>query len=238
MMPLAEGSSIETLGETFTSFVRPMCFQSDEEFMWGIGTCFLLSVDGEVYAATAKHVIKKPGAEYQHVRITLPGVSLALPIQGVITPQCKGIENEEEIEDFVLLHVDHKGFEKHTGRTIPSLNIAMHRNSARALPIGTELVVAGYLGGEDRYDWDNMIVNDTLLIRNGSLAIHHMGYGMQTMEGSPSEFDFNGLCGSPVFAMLSNQPKLVGLVTRGSGSSGKLHFIEQEMIVAALRNPK
>jgi hypothetical protein len=227
----------EALSALLMTFVRPMCFQSENKaFMWGIGTCFLFHAYGNVYAATAQHIIQKFQAEYQHIRITLPGESFSLPIQGAIKPVCDGVENQEEIEDFVLLHIDDKAFERHTGRTVVSLDLEMQRVCPTELPVGAELLVAGYLDPDNRYDLDNKVINDIFLIRNGSLANNQMGYGVQTMEGSPSQFDFNGLCGSPVFAKIDGNPKLVGLVTRGSGSSGRLHFIEQKVIFAALNN--
>jgi len=101
---------------------------------------------------------------------------------------------------------------------------------------GDELLVAGFPASEERYDYDNQKINNTLLVRTANLINSELGKDIYTMKGDPSEYDFNGVSGSPVFCRIDGVVLFTGVVVRGSSSSGLLHFLSCEIIMSALNN--
>ncbi len=214
---------------------RPICFSaSPDDYIWGFGSSFLLNYKGNVFAITAKHVIENPKADCRHTRILMPNTGMALPIKRAFTPSFDDPENKDEVDDFILFEIDDALFTQESNKDLYSWNFERWSFPASKVPIGVEILVAGFPFSNDRYDWDNNKINELMLIRTGNLAKSSLCEGLYTMEGIPSETDFNGLSGSPIFCRNKGYVFFIGLVTRGTASSGKLHFIGSEFIRSAL----
>lgn len=215
---------------------RPICFSEGQDgWIWGIGSSFVFNYDGCVYAITAKHVIENQKVNPTHTRILMPETNVALPIKGAIVIEFDTHDNKEEVEDFILFQIDYQQFVKESDKDLYFWDFKHRAYPASKLSIGYEILVAGFPSTEDRYDYDSKRINDLLLLRSGNINKSILGSDMYTLEGIPSEYDFNGISGSPVFCRINEYMFFIGLVTRGTASSGKLHFIGSEIIYRALK---
>jgi hypothetical protein len=87
----------------------PICFSEKQDaYIWGFGSSFLLNYNENVYVITAKHVIENQKADPHHIRILIPQCTLALPIENIFSRTFDN--NGEEIEDFLLLKINHSTF--------------------------------------------------------------------------------------------------------------------------------
>lgn len=213
---------------------RPICFCGHkEDWVWGIGSSFLINYLGHVFAITAKHVIENQKADPLHTRISMPNTNIMLPIKLSFTPTFTRHENKNDVEDLLFFHVDEQLFPQESGVELYSWDFLSNSYLASKLDIGDELIVIGFPHGE-KYDYDKKIITDTLLIRTASLAKSKLGSNIYTMKGSPSEFNFDGMSGSPVFCEKDGSILFLGIVIRGTSSSGILHFIGSEVIISTL----
>ena len=216
---------------------RPLSFSEIQDaYIWGFGSSFLLNYNENVYAITAKHVIENQKADPHHIRISIPKCTLALPIENIFSKTFDN--NGEEIEDFLLLKINHIQFMKESKQDLYSWDFKNWSYPTSQLPIGTEILVAGFpFIREDRYDYDNKQINEMLLIRTGNIHTSILGSGMYAIEAASSEYPSNGMSGSPVFCRKKDgYLYFIGLVTRGSEYSEILHFISSEVIYSALKS--
>lgn len=214
---------------------RPVCFSAaSEDYVWGKGSSFLFNYDETVYAITAKHVVENQQANPQHLRIFMQGTNVALPIKGGFTVSFDQHDNKEEVEDFLIFEIDDQLFIQESGQDLYSWDFKRWSYPTSKVAEDTEILVAGFPFTDEIYDYDNKKINHLLLMRTGNLTNSILGKDMYTMEGLPSETPFNGLSGSPVFCRLDGFVYFIGLVTKGSSSSGKLHFIGSEVIRNAM----
>lgn len=215
----------------------PICFSENQDtYIWGFGSSFLLNYNGNVYVITAKHVIENQKADPRHIRILIPQCTLALPIDNIFSRTFDN--NGEEIEDFLLLKINHIQFMKESKQNLYSWDFKNRSYPTSQLSIGTEILVAGFpFIKENRYDYANKQINEILLIRTGNINTSILGSGMHTMEAGSSEYPSNGMSGSPIFCRKKDGDLyFVGLVTRGSKYSEILHFISSEVIYSTLKS--
>lgn len=216
---------------------RPICFaDSQESYIWGVGSSFLLNYLGHVIAVTAKHVIKNQDADPVHTRILMPNTNVALPIKSGFTPIFPEHANKEEVEDLIFFNIDDTLFCEESGLDLYSWDLLNRSYPASKLKQGDELLVAGFPGSEKTYDYDEKKIHDTLLLRTANLFSSGLGKDIYTMKGVSSEIDFNGMSGAPVFCRRRGYVLFVGIVIRGTSSSGILHFVGSEIIMSALNN--
>jgi hypothetical protein len=225
----------ETLLESLKCFmihaVRPINYELDVLY-GGFGSALLVSYKNKVFAVTAKHVLDNHGGNYHpYTRISMPNTRVVLPIKGMVIPQLDNHHNSGDVDDFVILDIDEKLFTKKSGQVIRPWDFEHNSMPAREVNMGSVICVIGFPETDDRYDYDNNKINDTMLVRNGIMGKSSLGSGMYEMKGSASEFNFNGLSGSPIFYRTDNGDiYYIGLVTRGTASSGSLHFIDSYFI--------
>lgn len=216
---------------------RPIFFcENEESYIWGLGSSFLINYSGHVLAITAKHVIENLDADPLHTRIFMPNSTVALPIKSCFTPIFNNHENKAEVEDLLFFSIDDQLFCRESGLELYSWNFLNLSYPTSKLEIGDELLVAGFPSTEEKFDYDNKKINDTFLIRTSNLVESELGEDIYTMKGTPSDFDFNGMSGSPVFCMREGVVLFTGIVIRGSSSSGIFHFISSEIIIRAINN--
>jgi hypothetical protein len=213
-----------------------MCFFDDNySYPWGIGSIFLLNYKGVVFGVTAKHVIENQGADCRNIRVSMLETTVTLKIKSAFTPNFYVHENNDEIEDLLFFEVDSKLFEKESETNLYSWDFVTQTYPASKLKIGAELLVTGFPFTDEKYDYDNNIINDLLLIRTANLTAPTFGKDIYTMEATPSDTEFNGLSGSPVFCRIERDVFFCGIVIKGSSSSGLLHFIGSDIIHSALK---
>ena len=233
----------EELREIVSTGTRPICFAENvREPFWGFGSSFIFNYKGQVFVITAKHVIENNNVDYRHSRVLMRDSSMALPLTNIYTPDFPDHENREEVEDFVLFEVDDKLYTQISNKDLYSWKITEWSYPPYELEIGAQILIAGYPFTEDRYqwipednyEWENQKIKETLLYNIGYLTDSVLGKGMYTFDGDPSELDYNGLSGSPVFCMRNGFVHFIGIATRGSSSSGLIHFLGVEFIKSAL----
>lgn len=225
----------EELLEIVGTGARPICFAEDEHsYIWGFGSCFIMNVAGSVFVLTAKHVIENQDAKYQHCRVLMLEGQVALPFSECYTPNFPDRENQDEIEDFVLFRVDEQLLYQESGLDLYSWDFVNRSCPTEMLKEGTQILLAGFPFQENRYDWENEKINEKLLIQVGYLSKSELGSGIYSFDAGPSDFSFNGLSGSPVFCRIDGYVNFIGVIIRGTSSSGKLHFIGSELILEAL----
>ena len=216
---------------------RPICFcENEESYIWGIGSSFLINYLGNVIVITAKHVIENQKAKPWHTRILMPNTKVSLPIKSGFTPIFHNHENKSDVEDLIFFNIDDKIFCQESGLDLYSWDFINRSFPTSKLEVDAELLVAGFPFTEERYNYDDKKINDTLLLRTGNLAEPNLGKDLYTMMGSTSDFDFNGLSGAPVFCRREGLVLFTGIVIRGSSTSGKLHFLSSEIVMSALKN--
>lgn len=216
---------------------RPICFcENEESDIWGIGSSFLINYLGHILVITAKHVIENLGADPRHTRILMPNTTVALPIKSSFTPIFYEHENKADAEDLLFFNIDDELFCQESGLDLYSWDFMGRSFPTSKLEVGDELLVAGFPSTEERYNYDEQRINDTLLLRTAILVESQLGKDIYTMSGTASEFDFNGMSGAPVFCRREGMVLFSGLVIRGSSSSGILHFLSSEIVMSALNN--
>lgn len=226
-------AEIQKIAETFA---RPIYFcENREGYVWGNGSSFLISYLGHIFAITAKHVIENQKANSLHTCISMPNTNVMLPIKLSFTPTVIDHENKSDVEDLLFFHIDDQLFYAKSGMRLYSWDVMNYSTSASQLDIDDELVVTGFPHTETKYNFDEKIITDTLLIRTAILVKSELGCNTYTMKGTPSEFDFNGMSGSSVFCQKNGRILFLGIVIRGTSSSGILHFIGYEVIISTLK---
>ena len=213
---------------------RPICFCGHkEDWVWGIGSSFLINYLGHVFSITAKHVIENQKANPLHTCISIQNTNVMLPIKLSFTPTAIDHENKSDVEDLLFFYIDDQLFRQESGMDLYSWDVVNYSISASLLNVGEELVVIGF-PHDEKYDYDKKIITDTLLFRTASLAQSKLGSNIYTMKGKPSDFNFDGMSGSPVFCEKDGSVLFLGIVIRGTSSSGILHFIGSEVIISTL----
>ena len=216
---------------------RPICFYENEEsYIWGTGSSFLINYLGHVLVITAKHVIENLGANPRHTRIPIPNTTVALPIKSSFTPVFYNHENKNDVEDLLFFNIDDQLFCQESGLDLYSWDLIHRSYPTSQLEVGDELLIAGFPSTTERYDYDEKKINDTLLLRTANLVTSELGKDIYTMKGAPSDFDFNGISGAPVFCRREGVVLFSGIVIRGSSSSGIMHFLSSEIVINALNN--
>jgi len=227
--------TVAEIREIVGTGARPICFaESEDSYIWGFGSGFILNSKGNVYFITAKHVITNQKAKHQHARVIMPEAKIALPFTGAFTPQFPEHENRADVEDFIIFSVNDQLYAAESGADLESWNFDKWAWPTQKLEIGAQILLAGFPFTENRYDWDKNRISETLLISVGYLNHSELGNGIYKFEADPSELTFNGLSGAPVFCRREGYIFFTGLVIRGTSSSGLLHFIGAEFIRDAL----
>ncbi|KEQ17543.1 hypothetical protein [Endozoicomonas numazuensis] len=166
----------------------------------------------------------------------MPNTNMALPIQSGFTPTFYNHENKDDVEDLFFFKINDSLFCAESGVDLYSWDFINRSYPTSKLSFGDELMVAGFPDTNERYDYDGQKINDLLLVRTANLAESELGKDIYTMSGLPSEYNFNGMSGAPVFCRRDGWVLFCGLVIRGSAHSGKMHFISSEIIMSALNN--
>lgn len=219
------------------SVARPICFcETESSYIWGIGSSFLINYLGRVLVITAKHVVENLDANPKDTRILMPNTKVALPIKSSFTPVFYNHENKTDVEDLIFFNIDDQRFCQESGLDLYSWDFIKLSYPTSKLAVGDELLVAGFPNTEDRYNYDEKKINETLLLRTGSLVESKLGKDIYTMDGTASEYDFNGMSGAPVFCLREGFVLFTGIVLRGSSSSGILHFVSSEVVMSALKS--
>ncbi len=230
----------------FEQVCRPVIFESGppECVYWRKGSSFLVSNSHHYYWVTATHVLKNMGANIESIRIHPSDNSrMSLPFNERYLINTVGYE--EDFHDITVVRVDLSRFDKSGDAPLIAQDIERGILGAEHLRISDEIWIIGYPSESNHIDYENR------LIQNNRVTIRAIYEGKSfsdhchqiKIESSIKLEDMDGLSGSPVFHMqrriIDNQtlvfPMLVGMLLRGTVSSGIAHFVSSSVIARIVK---
>jgi hypothetical protein len=227
----------------FEQVCRPVIFEHNDEHIcyWGKGSSFLISNPENYYWVTASHVLKNTDGCVESVRIFPSDNSqISLPFDGKYTVKADST-NEEDYQDILILRINLQRFDDSGDAPLSAQDLEQGILGAEHLREGDELWIIGYPSERTFFDYDNRAIEHTRCviraIYSGESSSEHHCHTL-TIDTSLKLGSFDGLSGSPVFYMKSinrngqlvDYPLLVGMLLRGTPSSGIAHFVSVSVI--------
>lgn len=227
----------------FEEASRPVIFEQEHaEFSyWGKGSSFLIANSNNYYWVTASHVLINMGGRAASLRI-FPSdnskISVPFNEQYMVN---KGSIHDEDYEDVFMLRIDLNEFDSSGDAPLIAQDIDQGILPAEQLEPNDELWVIGYPSESNFIDYDSCEIKNTRSVlravyrgRSASDHCHEL-----IIESSIKLENYDGLSGSPVFHMkelnrngqVAVYPLLVGMLLRGTASSGIAHFVRSSVIV-------
>ncbi len=227
----------------FEEDCRPVVYRHSgtELTYWTKGSSFLIANAKNYYWITAAHVLTNMRGQAESLMI-LPSDNskISLPFNGQYTVNT-GLTDDEDYKDVFILRIDLNGFDRSGDAPLVAQDIEKGISPADYLKQGDELWVIGYPSESNSVNSDaREITNTRCVLRaiyKGTSNSDHCH--KLTIESSIKLDSFDGLSGSPVFYMkqqtrsgeTANYPMLVGMLLRGTASSGIAHFVSSSAIV-------
>lgn len=231
----------------FEETSRPVIFEHDhEEFTyWGKGSSFLISNSHNYYWVTAAHVLINMRGNANSLRIFPSDNSkISLPFNEQYTVN-KGATDDEDYKDVFILRIDLNDFDTSSDAPLVAQDLERGVLPAEKLQPGDELWVIGYPSESNFIDYDDRQIKNTrsvirAIYKGQSISDHCH----ELLVDSTIKLDsFDGLSGSPVFHIKKVThdeqviafPLLVGMLLRGTVSSGIAHFITSSVIANLIK---
>lgn len=226
----------------FEEACRPVIFEGEHaEFpYWGKGSSFLISNTQNFFWVTASHVIVNMGGSANALRIFPSDNSrISLPFNEQYTIN-KGSVDEDH-HDVFILRIDLSGFDRSGDAPLVAQDIEKGVLPAEYLKQDDELWVMGYPSDSNTINYDTRTITNTrsvlrAIYKGESISDH---CHKLIIESSIKLESLDGLSGGPVFHMKQEThsgesviyPMLVGMLLRGTASSGIAHFVSSSVIV-------
>lgn len=219
--------------DEYSRFVRRISFGNCPDYLWGEGTAFFVSYGSDFFLVTARHNILKDSISLaEHLLVTLPGTKKVIPFDMYLT----NYDSSEDVQDFAIFRVDVGKALSMGIEGMDSLEIESKYLSSSLIADGEKLWFAGYPTPELPYDWDERKIFNHMLIKDGYKSKSDIGEFFGQFNSTSSELEWSGVSGSPVFAEREDKYYWIGMVVRGSGAMGILHFLNAEIIVRAIES--
>ncbi|MDO8292951.1 MAG: hypothetical protein Q7T29_08845 [Gallionella sp.] len=227
----------------FEQACRPVIFESDqpEYRYWRKGSSFLIANSDNYYWVTATHVLNNMGACIESVRIFPSDNSqISLPFNEKYIINTDSTD-DDDYKDIIMLRIDLHEFDGSGDAPLIAQDIEHGVLGAEQLKHSDELWVIGYPSESNIIDYDSRVIKTTRsvvrAVYDGRSIFNHCH--QMKIESSIKLKDLDGLSGSPVFHIkhtnLNGQlvafPMLVGMLLRGTASSGIAHFVSSNVIV-------
>lgn len=228
----------------FEEACRPVIFEGEHvEFpYWGKGSSFLIANTQNFFWVTASHVLVNMGGSVNSLRIFPSDNSrISLPFNEQYTVN-KGWADDEDYKDVFMLRIDLSGFDRSGDAPLVAQDIDIGVLPAEDLKPNDELWIIGYPSESNSIDYyDARAIKNTrsvlrAIYKGASISDHCHEL---TIESSIKLESLDGLSGGPVFHMKQETnngesviyPMLVGMLLRGTASSGIAHFVSSSVIV-------
>lgn len=227
----------------FEEACRPVIFEYDgaEFSYWGKGSSFLIASAKNFYWVTTSHVLTNMGGSAQSLRVfPLDNSKISLPYNEQYTVN-RGLTDDEDYKDVFMLRINLKEFDRYGDTPLVAQDIEKGAVSAERLKPGDELWIIGYPSESNFIDYDGCEIKNTRSVlraiykgESASVHCHELN-----IDSSIKLESYDGLSGSPVFHMkhaiengeIVRYPMLVGMLIRGTASSGIAHFVGSRVIV-------
>lgn len=226
----------------FEQACRPVIFEADDpEFSyWTKGSSFLIANSENYYWVTAAHVLENAKADVDSLRIFPSDNSKrSLPFNEKYRIKTNSTDNED-YEDIMMLRIDLGEFDDSGDMPLIAQDIDKGFLDAECLKKSDKLLIIGYPSESNFIEYENGIIKNTRSVisavydsKSFSDHCHKL-----TFVSSIKLESFDGLSGSPVYylknANLNGEsltyPMLVGMLLRGTASSGIAHFVSSRVI--------
>ncbi|MBW2739783.1 MAG: trypsin-like peptidase domain-containing protein [Deltaproteobacteria bacterium] len=227
----------------FEEVCRPVIYEHDHwEFTyWVKGSSFLIGNSNHYYWVTASHVLNNMGGSANSLRIfPSDSAKVSLPFNEAYIVN-KGLANDEDYKDIFMLRVDLTGFDNSGDAPLAAQDIMKGSMPAEQLLADDELWVIGYPSESNFINYESREINNTRSVLRANYKGTSISKHCHTLTINSSIFldDYDGLSGGPVVHMkqgsyngqVVNSPLLVGMLLRGTSSSGIAHFVSSNVIV-------
>jgi hypothetical protein len=216
---------------------KPLIFENqDEQFRYSIlGTCFVVSFRGGLYAVTAKHCFD--GRERTSVRIRMiPGDLTWLPIRAIHT-----LGGDGDFCDLAIVDFNASILPKGIAQPPQCLRLELPASSLQTPADGALLALVGYPASSNCIDYESFELRTQGFSADGRCTgpaeEEHCSI-MRFNKLEPVEH-LNGMSGSPVFQFEEIRDgvyrhSFTGVLIRGSKQSNSGRFINAEVVIRAL----
>jgi hypothetical protein len=230
----------------FEQACRPVIFETEhpDYCYWRKGSSFLIANSDNYYWVTATHVLKNMGAKVECIRIFPSDNSkISLPFNEKYIIKA-GSTEEEDYKDITILRIDLHEFDNSGDAPLIAQDIEHGVVGAEHLKHSDELWIVGYPSESNFIDYDSRVIKTTRsVVRAEYDGESHFSHGHKMrIKSSIKLDDLDGLSGSPIFHMKQTDfngqpiifPILVGMLLRGTASSGIAHFVSSSVIAKVI----
>lgn len=211
---------------------RPMLFFNENSDFpyWGKGSAFFVVRNGDIFLATAKHVVKNQQINHGDLMIT-PEDDSSTPIAFSEEISIEDAANDNDFNDISIFRVCMEDYMQSKNSDIYAWDVERDFYDCENLNNNESLYIIGYPSEFSFVDYDAKRIHSARVIvrclYKGPSPIDHCH--TMCLETSVEINDLDGLSGGAVFRYPESNGELVqlvGMVIRGTYESKILHFID------------
>ena len=228
------------------STVQPLVFRTEwnEAPYWIQGTVFLVGFNNRAFVVTARHCVTKEQESVMPLCV-FPNdkSSQCMPLSdGVFVPAEK---YKDEIGDLAIIEIDKS---KLDAETVEANIIDLNKSNGEWLSAASNsrFIVVGYPDHYSEINNERKAIRHQRIILEGKYAgqsTHTLLHALELI-GESGFSSLSGFSGSPVFALIENEPNHFTVVFCGVASLGtteeqpqhRLNFVDREFLMLALNS--
>jgi len=222
--------------------VQPLVFEtgSDEMPYSILGTVFLVGFQGRAFVITARHNLILSG-EVANPLCIFPNdkSQRILPLQDIFFLPLKDIP--EDYADFAIIEIEQKELDHETSDATV-IDCAKASGEWREHSQSSQFFVLGYPSDHSFVDYGREVVAHGRMALTGKYVVPSEPCYLNELKIDDSNGlnTFSGFSGGPVFSWTEAEPGrgeivLCGMVVRGTPASMRMHFVDREILLAALK---
>lgn len=209
--------------------IVPIMFEVDE-YYFGYGTSFIVSLKENYYLVTAKHVFENQNVNVLNLRAFVSESKVSLCFDQVLD-----IQEAEEFSDLFIARIAIKDYFAGGGEISFAQDLFNGFLNCSDLGLGCSLFIVGYPESGSSYDYQNLSFKKTLTdyevtYKGSSQAMLY--FHKVSFEEELPQAQLNGLSGAPIYFKRSEQLLLVGVMVRASAKTG--YFIDVGVLQNAI----
>lgn len=219
--------------------VRPLLFKNDnDDYPYSLGgTCFLFLYENKPYIITAKHCLKNRDIASLTVLIDpwkqtgdIYPFSFTSPFH--ILPAGVDENADDDYLDVIYYPVDVREYTPETA----DFFYAFQRVFAEDFSLDKrKICVVGYPNPVHEIDYDKKVYDSSFASFSVTQIVKEDDFKYSVVLAENPLDDYNGFSGSPVYSVGDNgNVKIIGMVLRGGAENRILHFLDIQIIRAAI----
>ncbi len=228
--------------ETLRACARPVIFETGipEAPFSTTGTGFIVAYQKSLFVVTARHVV----GDYPVSKLLVfPWDRAKQPIRftnWTFVEVTQGDESDEHASDILIVHAEGQSLSRNDARK--SQTLIFHQPKAEDWfrdRFTSKFFLCGYPSIKSSVDYFRVEINTVQMFFSGSYARPTPYSGLcheLDIENPLSLENYTGLSGSPVFCVegFGSKVRFCGMALRGTVKSGRIHFVEADVILDAL----